>query len=266
MSRPFDERELMRLVQRASEIFEGEPQVLDVEGECVVVGDVHGDKESVVKALGLLNQTKTLIFLGDYVDRGPHQLEGICALLSAKVENPSKLILLRGNHETRSVNLYYGFYDVVLSRYSQALYELFVQAFSNMPVCALLDGEVLCVHGGIAEGLESLDQLRALPKGDDDPMDPIYVQVLWNDPDEGVETFAQSYRGPGIKLFGTSVLEGFLRRNGLRMLIRAHEPQPDGFRFMFGKRLLSLFSCRHYGIRPAAALLRGGEVKILSLE
>jgi len=265
MDGPLDEGELIKLLTKSSEIFESEPQVLDVEGECVVVGDIHGDKESVVKALDLLEQNRVLIFLGDYVDRGPYQLESISALLKAKIENPSKLILLRGNHESRSMNLYYGFYDVVLSRYSQALYELFVDVFSKMPVCAVLDGKIICLHGGIAEGLESIEQLRKLPKGDDDPVDPIYVQVLWNDPDESVASFAPSYRGPGIRLFGASVLENFLKKNGLKMLVRAHEPQPEGFRFMFGNRLLSLFSCRYYGIKPAAALLRENEIKILDL-
>ncbi|MEM2329043.1 MAG: metallophosphoesterase, partial [Nitrososphaerota archaeon] len=231
----------------------------------IIVGDVHGDKESVARALELLEQNRTLIFLGDYVDRGPYQLESMYVLLKAKIENPSRLILLRGNHESRSMNLYYGFYDVVLSRYSQSLYELFVDVFSKMPICALINREILCLHGGIAEGLESIEQLRTLPKGDDDPKDPIYLQVLWNDPDESIETFAPSYRGPGIRLFGASVLENFLKKNGLKMLVRAHEPQPEGFKFIFGNRLLSLFSCRYYGIRPAAALLGGNEIKILSL-
>ncbi|MEM0089806.1 MAG: metallophosphoesterase [Nitrososphaerota archaeon] len=259
------EREFMQLLLTSSEIFESEPQVLDVEDECIIVGDVHGDKESVARALELLEQNRTLIFLGDYVDRGPYQLESMYVLLKAKIENPSRLILLRGNHESRSMNLYYGFYDVVLSRYSQSLYELFVDVFSKMPICALINREILCLHGGIAEGLESIEQLRTLPKGDDDPKDPIYLQVLWNDPDESIETFAPSYRGPGIRLFGASVLENFLKKNGLKMLVRAHEPQPEGFKFIFGNRLLSLFSCRYYGIRPAAALLGGNEIKILSL-
>lgn len=265
MSKSLDEREFMELLVTSSEIFESESQVLDIKGECVIVGDVHGDKESVTRALELLEQNRVLIFLGDYVDRGPYQLESISVLLKAKIENPSKLILLRGNHESRSMNLYYGFYDVVLSRYSQTLYELFVDVFSKIPICALIDRKILCLHGGIAEGLESIEQLRALPKGDDDPTDPIYLQVLWNDPDESVETFAPSYRGSGIRLFGASILENFLKKNGLKLLVRAHEPQLEGFKFMFGNKLLSLFSCRYYGIRPAAALLKENEIKILSL-
>ncbi|MCS7135531.1 MAG: serine/threonine protein phosphatase [Nitrososphaerota archaeon] len=266
MSGPLDEGELIKLLVKSSEVFENEPQLIDIQGECVIVGDVHGDIESVVKALRLLEQNRTLVFLGDYVDRGPYQLESISTLLKAKMENPSRLMLLRGNHESRSMNLYYGFYNVVLSRYSQAVYELFVDVFSKMPVCTLINGKVLCIHGGIAEGLESINQLRMLPKGDDDPTDPIYVQVLWNDPDESVDTFAPSYRGSNIKLFGAPPLENFLKKNGLKMIVRAHEPQPEGFKFMFGNKLLSLFSCRYYGIRPAAALLNKNEIKILSLE
>ncbi len=264
MSGQLDEKELIKLLVNSSEIFESEPQLLSVEGECVVVGDIHGDRESVIRALELLKQNRILIFLGDYVDRGPYQLESISALLKAKIENPSKLILLRGNHESRSMNLYYGFYDTVLSRYSQAFYELFVEVFSKMPVCALLNGNTLCLHGGIAEGLESLEQLKALPKGYDDPVDQIYVQILWNDPDENIKTFAPSYRGPNVRLFGAPVLKNFLKKNGLKLLIRAHEPQPEGFRFMFENKLLSLFSCRYYGIRPAAALFKENEIKILS--
>ena len=51
------------------------------------------------------------VFLGDYVDRGKQSLETIMLLFCLKVKNPTKVILLRGNHESEAVNKFYGFFD-----------------------------------------------------------------------------------------------------------------------------------------------------------
>jgi hypothetical protein len=40
-----------------------------------------------------------MLFQGDYVDRGPHQIEVISYLLALRVLFPKQVILLRGNHE-----------------------------------------------------------------------------------------------------------------------------------------------------------------------
>lgn len=47
----------------------------------------------------------------DYVDRGKRSLETICLLMCYKVKYPNNFFLLRGNHESASINKMYGFYD-----------------------------------------------------------------------------------------------------------------------------------------------------------
>jgi len=251
---------IQSLLEKARSVLASEPQLLELrKGPFLLVGDTHGDVETSRRVLEtfLPSEDVKMVFLGDYVDRGPYQIQNVNLLLRLKAEHPGRVFLLRGNHETPSANMYYGFYDEVVSKYSRQLYELYCDAFSNLPYGALLD-DVICLHGGIAEELRSTEQISRLPKGDVDPQSELAVQILWNDPREGLRGFAPSARGPGIRYFGRDVLEAFLERNGLRLLVRAHEPQEAGFRYMFGGRLLSVFSCRFYPDTPAAALIEPG--------
>ena len=260
-----DEDALVGLLAAAERLLAGEPQVVEVSASSVLfVGDTHGDLRSSLSALQ--HEAEVKVFLGDYVDRGPQQLENIVTLLSAKLERPESVVIVRGNHESPLMNRVYGFERAVISRYSYRVYELFSRVFSSMSYAVLVNGKVLGVHGGIARGLVSLDQLRELPKGDKEPRHPLAFEVLWNDPDEGVEEFEPSPRGPGAYLFGQRPLQRFMEANGLEMVVRAHEPFPEGYRWFFGNRLLSLFSCRFYPIEsPKALLLEGSNARIVEL-
>ncbi|MEM2870916.1 MAG: metallophosphoesterase [Candidatus Caldarchaeum sp.] len=255
------------LAEEAEEVFRREPSLIKSDhGSLLVVGDTHGDVESTEKALKEADRLGAAVaFLGDYVDRGPYQIENITVLFERKVASPSACIMLRGNHETLTMNTYYGFLETVVKRYGMKTYRAFLKAFTMMPYALFHGGLVLCFHGGLPEGLKNVSQLENLPRGMDDPEDPLTMQLLWNDPREGLRGFAESARGGGARYFGEDVFSEFIDRNRLKLVIRSHEPMPQGYGYMFNRRLLTVFSCRFYSVPPKAALLTDENVEIISL-
>lgn len=267
----YSEQEIKRMLERAEDVFAKESQLIGLSDDSViVVGDTHGDYDSTKRALDRHEQLGgTLLFLGDYVDRGPpdYQLMNIVTLLERKLDMGDRLFMLRGNHESLEMNVLYGFYEVVKSRFSRDLYDRFLAVFSNMPYAALVNNKVLCIHGGIPKGLHNLSQIHSIPKGEKDPEYNIAFQLLWNDPREYVDEFAPSGRGGGALYFGKKVFDDFMKNNNLELLVRSHEPQVGGYSFMFGGKLLSIFSCRYYGVEPKACIIRRREtLDMVSLE
>jgi serine/threonine protein phosphatase 1 len=66
------------------------------------IGDIHGDYDSLVKLIGLLpplDEGDTLVFVGDYLDRGPRSADVVAYLRALPGKTPAKVVFLRGNHE-----------------------------------------------------------------------------------------------------------------------------------------------------------------------
>jgi serine/threonine protein phosphatase 1 len=69
----------------------------------VCVGDVHGNlaalEDLLDRMLPELQSTDTLVFLGDYIDRGPHSRGVLERLVALRTSPPCHLVFLLGNHE-----------------------------------------------------------------------------------------------------------------------------------------------------------------------
>ena len=257
--------DIYELLEEAYRVLREEPQLTRVNGRLLVVGDTHGDMLSSINAFRV--EADVYAFLGDYVDRGPQQVENVNYLLARKVLEPDRVILLRGNHESPLMNYGYGFYRQVVYRYGVEVYRLYVRAFSHMPYAILANSSIFMVHGGIARDLKSMGDVDRIPKGDVIPSNQLAFELLWNDPDESVEFFAPSPRGEGAFLFGKAALLEFMRANGIELMIRAHEYFPTGVYTYFEGTLLSVFSCRYYpATTPKAILVTEGEWKPVMLD
>jgi serine/threonine-protein phosphatase PP1 catalytic subunit len=65
------------------------------------------------------------------------------------------------------MNRAYGFYDECVRRYNIKLWETFVGVFNCMPVAALIDEKIFCVHGGLSPDLNSMEQIRRIMRPTD---------------------------------------------------------------------------------------------------
>ena len=219
----------------------------------IFVGDLHGDYESLLTLSSLANDN-SLVFLGDYVDRGLRQLECLIGVLLLKLKKPRDVIVLRGNHETLSMNAYYGFIDELRRRFPdnwRLIYNRFInKVYVKIPLAAIVNlskGRIFSCHGGppITRSLEELYNVKL----ELEPEDEVVLEVLWSDPREELTGIAYSPRGAGY-LYGEDVVKDFLRKYKFNFIVRAHEPV-NGVLKMFNGMLYVVFTCRYYGIHPS---------------
>ncbi|THG06836.1 hypothetical protein TEA_030018 [Camellia sinensis var. sinensis] len=261
------EPEIRQLCNVSREIFLQQPNLLELEapikicghsGFCLDFGlrleevyyyesDIHGQYSDLLRLFeygGFPPEAKYL-FLGDYVDRGKQSLETICLLLAYKIKYPDNFYLLRGNHECASINRIYGFYDECKRRFNVRLWKIFTDCFNCLPVAAVIDDKILCMHGGLSPDLTSMDQIKNLPRPTDVPDSGVLCDLLWSDPSKEMKGWGMNDRGVSYT-FGSDKVAEFLMQHDMDLVCRAHQVVEDGYEFFADRQLVTIFSAPNY--------------------
>jgi len=141
------------------------------------------------------------------------------------------------------------FYDEILEKYGNANpWEYCMDVFNYFNTSAVIDGSIMCVHGGLSPVIKSLSQIQTLYRFEEIPHEGAIADMMWADPDD-IDGWAQSPRGAGF-LFGARVTSEFLQRNDLELICRAHQLVQEGFKYMFPqKNLVTVWSAPNYCYR-----------------
>ncbi|XP_062504186.1 serine/threonine-protein phosphatase 6 catalytic subunit-like [Corticium candelabrum] len=245
-----DENDLKKLCDYVCDLLLEESNVQPVQTPVTVCGDIHGqfyDLEELFRTGGNIPDTN-YIFMGDFVDRGYYSLETFTRLLTLKAKYSSRITLLRGNHESRQITQVYGFYDECQQKYGNAnAWRYCCRVFDFLTVAAIIDEEILCVHGGLSPDIRTVDQIRTIDRAMEIPHQGAFCDLVWSDP-EDVETWAVSPRGAGW-LFGAKVTYEFMHINNLSLICRAHQLVHEGYKYMFNEKLVTVWSAPNYCYR-----------------
>jgi protein phosphatase len=245
--------ELLRKEKERTENFSVSDRLVTLENseEAVVIGDLHGDLESlslILKKNRFLEKTEqstrlALIFLGDYGDRGEYSVEVYYVILRLKLAFPSQVVLVRGNHEAPR-NLMAMPHDLPfqlrrkLGADWQQTYEKMRTFWSCLYNAVYVEGRYLMIHGGISCQTNSLQDISQAQEGNNEDM---LEDLLWSDPSEKLQGIASSPRGAG-HLFGENVTTEVLGKVNAKVLIRGHEASDEGFKINHNGKVLTLFS------------------------
>uniref|UniRef100_A0A674GNG1 Serine/threonine-protein phosphatase n=1 Tax=Taeniopygia guttata TaxID=59729 RepID=A0A674GNG1_TAEGU len=244
------ENDLKRLCDYVCDLLLEESNVQPVSTPVTVCGDIHGqfyDLCELFRTGGQVPDTN-YIFMGDFVDRGYYSLETFTYLLALKAKWPDRITLLRGNHESRQITQVYGFYDECQTKYGNAnAWRYCTKVFDMLTIAALIDEQILCVHGGLSPDIKTLDQIRTIERNQEIPHKGAFCDLVWSDP-EDVDTWAISPRGAGW-LFGAKVTNEFVHINNLKLICRAHQLVHEGYKFMFDEKLVTVWSAPNYCYR-----------------
>eukprot|EP01095_Lingulamoeba_sp_RSL-Kostka_P015373 TRINITY_DN705_c0_g1_i1.p1 TRINITY_DN705_c0_g1~~TRINITY_DN705_c0_g1_i1.p1 ORF type:complete len:432 (-),score=115.93 TRINITY_DN705_c0_g1_i1:323-1618(-) len=283
---------IIKLCEATKEILKQDDMLIKLQSPCYILGDLHGnykDLQFFAKTfwgMGIDMIPSNLIFLGDYVDRGPHGIEILLYLFSLKILYPKRVVLLRGNHEFKGQNsstehynpcLYdnveYYFDDEVVD----SIYDAINETFDYMPLSCTIDNKIFCCHGGIPRIVEDYFKDNDVYDGSKEPTlfkainkikrplleddvdeeietneDCIAMDLLWSDPAndreevQGNGWFYENTRGEDMVVYGSNAVKAFVSHTGCSHLIRAHVAPNSGIEYCKSARILTVFSSSHY--------------------
>ena len=242
---------------------EGRLVRLPAEEPIVFVGDTHGDLEATKQVFARFPAREhVIVFLGDYVDRGPDSAGNLDLLLATKLAHPERVFLLMGNHEGWAVVSFSpaDFWQRLSPHEERAI----AQALSEMPFAAWHPRGVLALHGALPD-VDAIEEIEDIAVGS-----PDWRRITWGDwadtpgyvVDPGVS---------GRPTFGRDAFETIADRLGVKALVRSHQPSAPAL--LFEERCLTIFTSTAYGgtvrrvavLRPEKPLESARDLELVTL-
>ena len=142
----------------------------------------------------------------------------------------------------------YGFYDECLRKYGNAnVWQYFTSLFDYLPITAVVEASIFCLHGGLSPSIDTLDQIKQLDRFMEVPHEGPICDLLWSDPDDRCG-WGISPRGAGYS-FGQDISEQFNHSNDLKLIARAHQLVMNGYNWSHDRNVITVFSAPNYCYR-----------------
>ncbi|CAH8840274.1 unnamed protein product [Trichobilharzia szidati] len=247
------EKELIIMMKHIVDIFLEEPVCIDLKSDrpIYIIGDIFAHFQDLVNIFNALGHPdrQVYLFLGNYIDRGSRSIETITLLFAYKLKHPRNIFLLRGNHECEYVSSHYGFLDECIQRYSRRLWKSAMNTFDCLPVAAIIDDTIFCVHSGLIpciqySNIASKIQLRdylgdIIRRPVAIPDNFLLTHLTWSEPLENSTGWQWNPCGLG-QWYGEDVIDEFCQRFNFQQIIRSHDLFHSGYEFSANEKMLSI--------------------------
>ena len=249
-------QEFKKVFFKAKDILDKRENIAIVKSPLIICGCINAHFEElkdIFKICGNISETKYL-FLGDYVGRGWNGLSTFILLILYLIKYPNNIVLLRGNHDSRTFSRMYGLYGECFKKYSnkdeaEDIFNMINELFDLLQLAAIADNKYFCIHGGLSPDLKNLEEINNLERKKEIPENGIITDLIWSDPNEEVDEYVPSKKGAG-QFYGEKAVQNFLKENSnIEMIIRSHELVENGYKYQFNNKLLTVFSAPNYGGR-----------------
>ena len=115
-----------------------------------------------------------------------------------------------------------------------------------LPITALVEGKILCMHGGLSKELTSLKDLKLIRRPTEIPDKGLLCDLVWSDPSSEIPTnFGPNEREVSVT-FSKDVVISFTEKNDLDLICRAHQVVEEGYEFFADMKLVTVFSAPNY--------------------
>ncbi|ORD96781.1 PP2B [Hepatospora eriocheir] len=173
------EIQVAKIIRDAHKILLYEPNVISINNGSYIAGELKGNYTEFITFIEKFNLNKlsnsttdlnkatnyllanTIIFTGNYINEGYFSTEILLTLLLLKCHFPKNIILLRGAEESYCKYLRGNFKTECLKKYNMSLFNLFIELFYSLPICAIIQNEAFVSHAGVPNVEYSLKQIKS---------------------------------------------------------------------------------------------------------
>ncbi len=230
---------------KIKKIFSQEAKLIEIKNpkNVIFVGDTHGDLEASQKIIkNYLKPDNKIVFLGDYVDRGPQSKENLDYLLEQKEKFPNQIYLCGGNHEGHHI-LEFSPADF-WENLNEDEYRKYTEIVEKFPLVVVVRN-IIALHGALPD-VEDLKEINRIKLGSER-----WLQITWGDFVEEPGKFLGFNPMTGRPQFGRDWFSNLMKKFNKKVLIRSH--QPTAPQYMFNNRCLTIFtSCAYTRDRTIA--------------
>lgn len=271
-SKAIEHADISKLCEMIPSVLQSDPPFIRIsfqsDRKLFIFGSICGDLDSLLSLFGcardlpemdiidkIMRFNDIYLFLGSYSCRGPKSIECLCLLYSLKIMFPQNIFLLRGWYDDACIARIYGLYDDFKRIYNVSsgilLWKSMIKTFEFLPVCAVIEDTLFCVHSGISPEFMKQDDLEVAVNSKIKipsviPDSGMLYDFVNSRPEDGIKGWGDFGGRDNYYCFGPDIVDSFLEKYGWDTIIRSHEVVEEGYEFMFSRQIVTLFSSVNY--------------------